>query len=155
MARRILVLTAAIALMIGVGVGSAFAFWSSHGTGSGTASTGTPAGVTVLAATGTPSTKLIPNTSADLTVTLDNPNSYAVTITGVAQNGTVTPVGGTGCTAANAGVSVATQSLLTVSVASGSGVVVHLANAVAMSSGSASGCQGASFQIPVTLTVQK
>ncbi|MFN2606531.1 MAG: hypothetical protein ABR511_01350 [Acidimicrobiales bacterium] len=152
-------LTAAVALVVGLGAGGAYAYWSSEGSGRGTAGVGTPAGVTVVAATGTPSSKLIPGTSADLVVQLDNPNSYSVTITGVSQNGSVTPVGGTGpgtaCSSANSGVSVPTQTGLGLTVASGTGVVVHVPNGALMGSASASGCQGASFQIPVTVTVQR
>jgi hypothetical protein len=160
MARRLSVaLVAAIALVAGIGAGGAYAYWRTQGSGSGTASVGTPAGVTVVAATATPSGKLIPGGSADLVVQLDNPNTYAVTVVGLSQNGPVTPVNGTGpgtaCTSANTGVSVPTVTGLNVTVASGSGIVVHVANGAAMSTASATGCQGASFQIPVTLSVQK
>jgi len=160
MARRLSVaLVAALALVVGIGAGGAYAYWKTQGSGSGTASVGTPAGVTVVAATASPSGKLIPGGSADLVVQLDNPNAYAVTIVGLAQNGTVNPVAGTGpgtaCTSANTGVSVPTATGLNLTVASGSGIIVHVASGVSMSTASASGCQGASFRIPVTLSVQK
>jgi hypothetical protein len=160
MARRLSVaLVAALALVVGIGAGGAYAYWRTQGSGSGTASVGAPASVTVIAATATPSGKLIPGGSADLVVQLDNPNAYAVTIVGLTQNGAVNPVGGTGpgtaCTSANTGVSVPTATGLSLTVASGSNIVVHVANGVSMSTVSASGCQSASFRIPVTLSVQK
>jgi len=161
MSRRLsIALVAALALVIGVGSGGAYAYWKTQGSGSGTASVGTPAGVTVVAATATPSGKLVPGGSADLVVQLDNPNAYSVTIVGISQNiGPVNPVGGSGpgtaCTSANTGVSVPTATGLNLTVASGSNIVVHVANGVSMSTASASGCQGASFRIPVTLSVQK
>jgi hypothetical protein len=96
----------------------------------------------------------MPGTSADLTLTLDNPNSYSVTIVSITQNGSVTAVGGSG-TCSNTGVSVPAQSALNIPVASGAGVVVHIPNSVSMSATSDSGCQGASFHIPVTITVEK
>lgn len=160
MKRRLFVaLTAVVALVVGLGAGGAYAYWRAQGSGSGTASVGTPAGVTVVAATATPSSKLIPGSTADLVVQLDNPNVYSVTIVGIAQVGTtVTPVGGTGpgtaCSSANTGVSVPTQTGLSLTVANGSNTF-HLTNAATMAASSASGCQGASFQIPVTVTVQR
>jgi hypothetical protein len=157
MKRKLLVAVAGAMILTGALAGGAYAYWTTHGTGSGTASVGTPLNVTVEAASGTPSSLLAPGGSADLLVKLDNPNAYPVTIVGISQNlsGTVSVTGGTGCTAANAGVTVPTQAALNVSVAAGTGVVVHIPSGAAMSLGSASGCQGASFQIPVTLTVQK
>jgi len=142
-----------VALVVGLGSGAAYAYWTSHGSGSGVASAGSTQSVTVVAASGTPSSLLIPGASADLLVELNNTNTYAVTITGISQNGSVSAVGGSGCT--TTGVSVPTQTGLNISVASGTGVVVHVPNGASMSTASASGCQGASFQIPVTLTVHK
>jgi hypothetical protein len=144
-----------LAVVVGIGSGLAWAYFSSRGAGSGGATVGTAQAVTVLATTATPSTKLYPGTSADLVVEIKNPNSSAVTIVAVAGNGAVTPTGASGCTAANAGVAVANQTGLSTTVASGTDVTVHLPAAVAMSTASASSCQGASFQIPVSLTVQR
>jgi hypothetical protein len=143
-----------VALVTGLGAGTAFAFFEGSGSGSKGATIGTPAPVTVLAATGTPSTELIPGGTADLTLTLDNPNSYPVVITGISQDGSVTVSGGIG-TCSTTGVSVPTQSGLSYTVQSGSTVVVHIANGAAMATDSDSGCQGASFEVPVTITVEK
>lgn len=143
-----------VALVSGLGAGTAFAFFAGSGSGSNVATIGAPAPVTVLAATGTPSTELIPGGTADLTLTLDNPNSYPVVITGISQDGSVTVSGGIG-TCSTTGVSVPTQSGLSYTVQSGSAVVVHIANGAAMGTDSDSGCQGASFEVPVTITVEK
>lgn len=156
MKRRFLTaLTVAVALT-GALAGGVYAYWKTSGSGSGSASVGTAQSVTVQAvASGTPASALQPGGSAELLVQLSNPNSYTVMLVGIAENGTtVTPVGGSGCTSANAGVSVPTQTGLTIPVAAGTNVV-HIPSGAAMSSGSASGCQGASFQIPVTVTVQR
>jgi hypothetical protein len=154
--RRGLVIGATIAVVVGLGAGSVFAYFTAVGSGSGVASTGTAQDVTVIAATGgAPSSSLYPGkTGADLVVELNNPNSYAVTIVGITQNGAAVPVGASG-TCTTTGVTVPTQSGLSVSVASGTNVVVHISNGASMSSSSDSGCQGAAFQIPVTLTVVK
>jgi hypothetical protein len=142
-----------------LGTVAAFGFFVHDGAGTASGTAGTPQAVTLVAATGTPSSDLYPGATADLAVTLDNPNSFAVTLVGVAQNGTVTPVGGTepgtACSTANTGVTVPTQSSLSVTVAAGSGVTIHIANGASMSTASASGCQGATFRIPLTATVQK
>ncbi len=144
-----------VALLLGLVGGAAWAFFTSTGTGSGTATVGSIQPVTLLAATGTPSSALQPGAHADLTLTVKNPNSYPVSITGLTQNGAPTVSGGTGCTAGNAGVTVPHQTGLNVGVTPGTAVVVHIPNGAAMSTTSASGCQGASFHFPVTITVRK
>ncbi len=146
---------AVAALVVGLSAGSAYAWFTSSGSGSATASVGTVQTVTVLAATGTPTSKLHPGASADLTLTISNPNASPVTLVSVTQHGTVTVVGGTGCTPSNSGVTVPTQSGLSISVASGTSVVVHIPNGASMSTSSANGCQGASFHIPVLITAEK
>ena len=150
----------AVALLVGLGAGSAYAYFTSRGSGTGASNAGNPLSVTVVAATATPSTNLLPGGSADLVIQLTNPNSYPVTLVAISQSGTaVTPVGtqgpGTACTSANTGVSVTSRTGLSVAVASGTNVVVHLAGAVSMNTSSASGCQGLSFQIPMNVTVQR
>ncbi len=151
-----LVIGVIVALVLGLSSGAAYAYFSNLGSGSGVASIGTTKSVTVIAATGTANSKLFPGTSADLTLTLNNPNSYPVTIVSIAQNpsGSITVNGGVGsCT--TTGVTVSTQSGLAISVASGNNVVVHIPDGASMSTSSSSGCQGASFEIPVTITVQR
>ena len=88
-------------------------------------------------------------------MTLDNPNSDAVTITGVSGNGAVTRSGGVG-SCSNTGVSVSPGLTgLTISVAPGNPVSVVIPAAASMDATSNSGCQGATFAIPVDLTVRK
>lgn len=155
MKRRFVIALTVAAFLTCALAGGALAYWRTTGSGTGAASVGTAQSVTIVAATGTPQSSLVPGGTADLTLTLNNPNSYSVTITGVAQNGTVSPVSGGGCTGANAGVSVPAQTGLSISVPSGNGEAVHIPNGASMTTGSNSACQGVSFQIPVTLTVQR
>jgi hypothetical protein len=152
--RSLLVLGAAIALVLGLGAGTAFAFFTSSGSGSGTASTGSVESVTVLGATGMVTNKLYPGGTGDLKVEFDNPNDFAVTITTVSGNGTVTGSGGIG-TCSTTGVSVPTRTGLSISVVSGSDATVLIPNGVSMDATSDSACQGATFSVPVTLTVVK
>jgi hypothetical protein len=152
--RATMVAGAVAALTVGLAGGAAYAYFNGSGLGSGAATTGAPSAITVLAATGTVTNKLAPGTTGDLRLTLNNPNSGAVTITGVAGNGVVTASGGIG-SCSTTGVSVPNQSGLSVSVASGSSVSVVIPGAVAMNASSSTGCQGATFRVPVTLTVQE
>ncbi len=149
------VIGAVTALTVGLASGAAYGYFTSSGTGSGAASLGTPTSVTVVAASGTVSSDLQPNSTADLLVEVQNPNSYALTLTGISENGsTVTPVGGSGCTSANSGISVPTQSGLSITIPTGTNVI-HIPNGAAMSSSSASACQGLAFQVPVLITVHE
>lgn len=153
--RMPLVFGAVVALVVGLGAGTAFAFFTGVGTGSGTATVGTVLSVTVdVIASGTVTNKLYPGTSGDLKLKLDNPNSYPVTIVGITGNGTVTGSGGIG-TCNTTGVTVTTNNALNITVASGSGVFVVIPSGVSMDATSDSGCQGATFQVPVTITVHK
>jgi hypothetical protein len=158
--RLLILVLAALAASIGLAAGSAFSYWTNTGSGGGSAGVDTPQAVTVVAATGTPSSSLVPGGSADLVLELDNPNGHAVRIVGISQRGsTVTPVGasgpGTACTGTTTGVSVPTQTGLSISVLAGSGQTVHIPNGVSMSTSSASGCQGATLQVPVNVVVQR
>lgn len=158
--RRLIALLSGVAvLVLGLGAGSAYASFTSAGSGSGSGSTGTAKSITLEAANGTPSSTLIPGGIADLLVELQNPNPYPLSIVAISQNGSVTAVGGNGpgtpCSTSNAGVSVPTQTGLNITVAAGDHVVVHIASGISMDAGSASGCQAASFQIPINLTVEK
>lgn len=150
-----LVFGSVIALVLGLGAGTAYAYFTGVGTGSGTTSVGTVQSVTVdVIASGTVTNKLYPGTSGDLKLKLDNPNSYPVTIVGITSNGTVTGSGGIG-TCSTTGVTVPTNNALSITVASGTGVFVVIPNGVSMGATSDSGCQGATFQVPVTITVHK
>lgn len=153
--RMPVVLGAVVALVLGLGAGTAYAFFTSAGSGSGTALTGTVHSVAVLEASGTATNKLYPSGSGDLLLKLDNHlNSYSVKITSVVGNGAVTGSGGIG-TCTTTGVSVPLLTNLSITVISGTSVSVVIPNGVSMDSTSDSGCQGATFQIPVTITVQK
>lgn len=163
-ARALAGLVAALAL--GLGGGAAYAYVTSSARGTGTAVVGgVPSRVTVEAATGTVANELRPGGSTtgnelqpggsgDLLVTLQNANPFPVTLTGLSQNGSVTVLGGSGCTAANAGVSVTARTDLSITIPSGTNTV-SVPDGISMSSASDSGCQGASFDIPVVVTVRQ
>jgi hypothetical protein len=153
--RRGALVVAGVLATVVIGSGSAYAYWTGIGSGSGSASTGTAQTVTLLPATATVTTPLVPGGTGDLLLRFSNPNAYDVTLISVQQApgsvGVVNPSG----TCSTTGVTVPTSSALAVTVASGASVAVSVPNAAAMSTASDSGCQGASFQIPVTVAVRR
>jgi len=147
--RRVLKTTAMLVVVAGglFGIHAASAYFTSHGSGSGSGSSGTlvaPSSVTATAAS-----KLFPGATVDLSVTLTNPNSYSIRITGISQGGSIAALG---CT--TPAVSVPTQTLPTpVTVATGSHTVT-IPNSLSMGVASSSDCQNATFSsIPITLAV--
>ena len=157
--RTRVLLGAAAALVVGVSSGTAYAYLTSTGSGTGAALVDPPFPVTVEAATGTVTDELVPGGRGDLLVRLDNPNDFPVDIVAVAAGtGTVTESGGIGsCT--NTGVAVFPQIGLRISVAPNANsdhpVSVVIPNGVTMGTTSDSGCQGATFHVPVAITVHR
>jgi len=155
----------AVTTILALGSGPAFAYFAvGVGVGSGGATTGTLKPLVVQPATvGSPSTLLLPGATADLVLNLTNPNPFTVTILSVTQAGGVTVTGGTGCssdlawpgTLGNSGVSLQAATGLSITIAGGATDVVHLAGAATIATTSAMGCQGATFQIPVAVTVKQ
>ena len=90
-----------------------------------------------------------------MSLEVNNPNAYAVTLVSVAGNGIITAdPGHSSCT--TTGVTFANQSGLSTTIpASASNDQILLPGAVSMGSSSSSGCQGATFSVPVTITVHK
>ncbi len=81
--RRLITILAAVGVLA-VGA-AAWAYFTSHGSGSGHGSTGTMSPIVLQAVVGSPSTPLYPgSTGGDVILTVENPNSYAVTLVNVA-----------------------------------------------------------------------
>jgi hypothetical protein len=140
------------ALVLGLGGGVAYAVLTASGSGTGRATVGNLQAISVVSATGTPATILYPGHSANLHVTVTNPNG-TLTVYGIAPNGTVTVVGTSGCTKTTADVSVATNSSLAISLPHGKQSFT-VATGASMTTASNTACQGASFHIPVTVKVK-
>lgn len=144
-------------LLVAMGFGVAVAVWSVTGSGAGAAQTGTLQTVTVTAVTGSdsPSTTLVPGGSAAVMLRLSNPNPAAVQVYSVTANGPITAdAGHSGCT--TTGVSFVAPSVpVGISVTANSTTLIELPNAASMSTASLSACQGATFRIPVTVTVHQ
>jgi hypothetical protein len=156
--RTSIVFGAIMALALGVGAGSAYGFLTTHGSGLGVASTETMRTVT-MATAGTPSTPLLPGRSGDVVFSITNPNDFPVSLVGVVLETTeaiIPDESHSGCTTTD-GNPVVTLDVpagdLPVSIAPNSTVPVDLASAASMDPTATSNCQGASFDIPLTITV--
>lgn len=160
--RRTGLLAAGCTLALACGLVStpAVAYFTSGGVGTGAAPTGTVQPLEILSATiGSPTMPLYPGTTGDVVLKLTNPNSTPVTLRSVSQSGGVSVDGGKGCTddpqwpttVGTSGVSILEVTALNVVVAAGSTQELLLPGAASMTAASAAGCQGATFDIPVTV----
>jgi len=113
--------------------------------------------VTVSAIVGgdTVGSMLVPGGTADVILRVNNPNTAAVTLVSVTGGpGSITADGGhPGCT--TTGVTFTNQPSLSVAIAGSGTTLVHLAGAASMGAASSDGCQGATFFIPVSITVHQ
>jgi hypothetical protein len=154
---RVIVL-AAVAVFSALATTVAYAYFSSSGTATNVATTATMQPVTVAALTGgdAPSSSLRPGGTGDVVLRIQNTNPFTVTLVSVAGGPAAITADAAhpGCT--TTGVTFANQTGLSASIAASPGTtLVHLPNAAAMSAASSNGCQGATFSIPVTITVQR
>ena len=152
---------AATTLALGLFAGTAYAYFSATGSGTGKVSVGHLQAVVVEHATATVTTRLFPGGTGTLDLSLTNPNTFSVTLIGVTQDGPVTVTGGgSGCTSGSAttpgtsGVSVVNRlaSGLSDTLAPGPSSLTF-PNGAAMATSSNTTCQGATFHIPVAVTV--
>ena len=107
--------------------GIAYAAWSALGAGTGTAAVGAPQALGVSA---TVAGTLYPGASADILVTVSNPNSAPVTVQSLTLAGSVTA--SAGCS--TPGVTVSLPATTTLVVPAGGNASLNVANAVSMTS---------------------
>jgi hypothetical protein len=137
----------------------ALAYFTSTGNGNGSGSTSSAQPVTLSA--GVPSTQLYPGGTADVAVTISNPNSFRVHIgslalaTGQGSAGFAVDSGHSGCS--TSALSFTSQSnggtgwFVSPKVGSVNGsLTVDLSNALTMTAGAANACQGATFTVYLT-----
>lgn len=141
---------AAVLAAFTVFAGAAWAYFTTTGHGSGSATTGTISIHLEATTADTPTTTLYPGGSADVVVHINNTNGFAVTLTDLVQTGSIQSSGG--CT--NADLTFHDQHGKSIAVPTGSNPV-HVPDAITMGLNATSDCQGATFTIPVTATVQK
>ena len=125
---------------------------------------GTAATAVVVIATGTaqnPTTSaaavtsglLVPGGTGDVYITVNNPNAYPVRLTAVTGNGTITASGGQGTCTTTAVTFTNQAPTSNNTIAAGGSATFTFTGAVAMGTNPDNGCQGATFTIPVTVTV--
>ena len=148
----VLIALAALAAALGA-AGIAVAAWLSSGAGRPGVSAGNALAPTTSTVAGSAVTSglLVPGTTGTAVLTVTNPNPYRVRVLTIAPNGAATASGGVG-TCATTGVTFTAQQP-GVTLAAGAGTTLTLPGAVAMSTASETGCQGATFIVPVTVTV--
>jgi hypothetical protein len=127
---------------------AAFAAWTVGGGGTGTATATSASALTTSVATTTAA--LYPGiTGSALYLKVNNPNPFPVAITSVNANGAAVPdAGHPTCT--TTGVTFTTTAVTQTVPANGT--LSFTAAGVAMTNASDTGCQGATFTIPVTFT---
>ncbi len=149
--RRVVVVTAVVTATMGGGI--AIAAWTSTGTGTAGAKAGTAAAPTTGTADLTALAPLLyPGSTGAARILVNNPNPYPVKVVSVTGNGTPTGAGGIG-TCANTGISWNAQIPTGNTVPANGSATLTLPGAVTMGSNVDDGCQGATFSIPVQVTV--
>jgi hypothetical protein len=141
-------LTTFAALIAGV----AFAAWTATGTGFGYAKAKTAVALTTVAVV--PAATLYPGqTAGDAQISIVNGNDYPVTVTTVTGTGTIVTNPTVAACDLSTGVTFTNQTGLSLSVpAHSAGTPFTLTGSVAMTNASDNSCQGATFQIPVSLS---
>ena len=133
--------------------GVALAAWSASPTGGGRSGAVTAVELTVTAASG--AADLFPGTTqGDVHFTITNPNPYPVVFTSMAPAGPITnTVAGDAAACPPTHVTLASATGLSLTVAANStSPTLTIADVVSMASAAPDGCQGKSFEIPLTLT---
>jgi len=155
--KRMWKLLVAIVVFVAVATtsGIASAYWRSSGTSSGVAITGDMDPVTIESATAgdVNGSLLYPGTTSDVVLKVHNPNTFAVHVISILQieDAEITGHGGSGDCATTGVTYTAPSTVADIPV--GDSTIV-LEDAAAMGSTSDVGCQGATFEIPVTLQVK-
>jgi hypothetical protein len=152
--KRRLIFAAVTVMVLGI-VSLGYAAWTSSGNGTGFAQASSAQAlnsVTVSAG----SANLYPGATADLTLKLNNPNPYPVTVTSVTGNGTITADTSHATCGQDAGhptgVTFTGQTGLSISVPANATADAPVPGSVHMSNASDNSCQGATFTIPVSIS---
>jgi hypothetical protein len=134
----------------------AFAAWTASGTGNGYAKATTAQNLTTVDVSASTTATLYPGANGDLLIKISNPNPYAVTVTGVSGNGTITADAGHSLCGSDGthptGVTFTNQTGLNISVPASGSTQTTLSGSVHMANTSDNSCQGATFTVPVSLS---
>ena len=131
--------------------GVTFGSWSITGTGNGYSKAVTAQALTTVDVSGSTTAQLYPGGTGDLIVRVSNPNPFAITVTSVTGNGTITSDKGASCNSST-GVTYTDTTGLSQNVGAGAAATFTLANKVSMANSSADACQGAIFTVPISIS---
>lgn len=145
------------ALVLGLGAGASYAFIVKGGSATAALNVGSLKPVTVVSA-GSPSSTLLPGARGDVVFSVSNPNPNPVWLIGATlRSGSTIRTSTPGCTTTDS------QPIVVLSVPSvdlprpipaNTTTSIHLANAAEMDGTATTNCQGATFPIPLTITVE-
>lgn len=146
------VVAAAIATVVTAGVAAAWYQSNVRSTGTGSASTAATQTVT-LTTTGAVSTGVYPGgPGADITISVTNPYAnLPIALNSIAINGSIGVTGALG-TCTTTGLAIAAPAQLPATVNGGATLSLTLTSVVKMGLTADSGCQGATFTIPLQVT---
>ena len=147
---RVVAMGAALLLVILLGT-TASGYWTASGWGTGTTPTATAQNVVLSAAT--PTTKLYPGGSADVAVTVTNPNGFPLRLTSLARDTSQGASGfgvdpehaALGCTGGSLVYTTQNNGGAGWTLAANASVTLNLGGALSMDVGAHNACQGASF----------
>jgi hypothetical protein len=135
--------------------GAALAVWTVSGSGSGSGAATVANNLTVTALTPSgPAASLYPGGPAgSVYFQVANPNPFAVTITGLAW-GTPTSNNPTTCPNSNISLDPAAPTSVSISIPANAtaSTAYQIPNVLDLSHGAPNGCEGVSFNVPVTVT---
>ncbi|HEV8065131.1 MAG TPA: hypothetical protein VGP46_09875 [Acidimicrobiales bacterium] len=152
--KKLLIGMAATVAAVGLGGGAAFAAWSVSGTGSGAgaATVAQSLVVTPVTPAGAGATLYPGGPAGPVFFNIQNPNPYAVTITGLAW-GTPTSTNTSSCASTNISLDAGAPTTVSISVpAASTASDVQVNSVLDLSHSAGNGCQGVAFDIPVTVT---
>lgn len=151
--RRWLVLSVAASIGVSALAFGAAAYWTNSGTGT---STGRVAGMTgATLSVSTEATALYPGGAADLTISVTNPNAFSVVLSAVAVDPASAISSSAGGCDGPTYVSIVPGTLPTTVIAANATQPFVLTDAARLSVSAVQACQGATFTIPLAVTVKR
>lgn len=152
--KKTIIAASATLALAGAGIGAAFGVWSVTGSGSagGAATVAQNLVVTEVTPTGSAASLYPGGPAGPVFVNIQNPNPYAVTVTGYVW-GTPTSNNTTACPNANISVDTGAPTTANLAIAAGqtlSGVQIN--GVLDLSHSASNGCQGVSFNAPLTVS---
>ena len=151
--KRFIAVAATVAAF-GVGGGVAFAAWSASGSGSGAgaATVAQSLVVTPVTPAGSNATLFPGGPAGPVFFNIQNPNPYAVTITGLSW-GTATSTNTSTCPSTNISVDAGAPTTVSISVpAASTASDVQINGVLDLAHSATNGCQGVAFDVPATVT---